>query len=223
MKALIYSRNRAAQLDLLLRSIQTYATWIEPAVLYRCDPSHRQSYRICTREHPEAEFVQQVDFEKQTRMFLSNHEEFIWLVDDGVFFRDAIAPTGLPWTTRQSGGHLWRNHKPDTEQGFPLAVCDTAFRSDTILPLLDFRFRNPNVLERGMHERRDMFSPDMIYGDSAPSFCTIEHNAVSPDSWSPTMGGDVDELRALYTIGRRLKLIDDPHSGPHIQVPLVWR
>ncbi len=222
MKALVYSRNRAAQLDLLLRTVKTYAHWIEPAVLFTCDPVHRQSYRICQREHPEADFVPEVNFEQQTRTFLSSHERFMWLVDDGVFFRDAAVPRELPWALRVRGGYRWTDHQPEEEQGWPIVVGGSCYETGTVLPLLDFPFKNPNQLERGLHARRDRFSPDVIYGDTAPSFCTIEHNAVSDDSWNPTMGGDVDELRALYTIGRRLSFIAVPKSGPHIQVPLEW-
>lgn len=223
--ALVYSRNRAAQLDLLLRSAARYAPWIAPTVLYRRRDSHEHSYFALRSEHLAVDFIIEYAFERQTREFLAEHERFMWLVDDAVFFRPAPEPTAFPWTTRIDGGHRWRDHPPTTEQGYPLAVCDTAYESDTILPLLDFAFADPNELERGLHARRERFEPETIHG-AGQSLCTIEHNAVSASSCNPTMGGDVDELRDLYMAGKRLDLDAlklGPSLSPHVQVPLVWQ
>lgn len=225
MRALVYSKNRAAQLDLLLRSIEVYAPWIKPKVLYVCSPYHDDSYAICADEHPEAAFIYEDDFEAQTRRFLAGTSRFIWLVDDAVFFRSVSEPQELPWTSRIAGGHRWRDYPPTSERGYPLAVCDTAYETDTILPLLDFSFSNPNQLERGMRDRSDRFTPETIHGEQWQSLCTIESNAVSVDSLNPTIGEDVDLLCDRYMDGERLAFLSPKEitlDDPHLRIPLVW-
>lgn len=220
LKALVYSKNRAAQLDLLLRSVRIYAPWIKPMVLFTCSASHDDSYAVCAYEHPEAVFIYEEDFEAQTRRFLATTKKFIWLVDDAVFFLPTPEPVKLPWTCRITGGHRWRDFPPESEQGYPLAVCDTAYETKTIIHLLDFSFSNPNQLERGLRDRRQWFKPEIIHGKH--TLHTIESNAVSVDSLNPTVGENVDQIRDRYMIGDRLAFPTPEAEVPHLKIPLVW-
>ncbi len=199
------------------------APWIEPTVLYTCDPGHESSYEQAISEH-DAVFVREQNFEMQTRAFLYGRPKFMWLVDDGVFYQPTPEPTDLPWSHRRPGCWQWRDHHSQSEEGYPLAVCDTVYQTDTVTPLLEFTFDNPNALERGMHARRYGFTPLTVYGGEQ-TFCTVEHNAVSRLSVNPTMGGDIEDLRLRYLAGQRISLADVGTwtiDKAHVQFEYRW-
>lgn len=91
---LIFSKNRASQLDLLLRNLK-YLNLINNSlyninVLYTHSDSHKQSYEICKFEHQKVNFIKEIDFEKQTKELL--YQTVCLLTDDTAFFRKFILP-----------------------------------------------------------------------------------------------------------------------------------
>ena len=66
--AIIFSKNRALQLDLCLRTLQLHCADIHKIsdvnVLYKADDHHKESYEILKREYPDVNFVEEVSFKQ---------------------------------------------------------------------------------------------------------------------------------------------------------------
>lgn len=91
IQTVIFSRDRACQLDLLLRSIKQHAPMLErPVVLWKA--SHvgfQMGYRILAGEHPDVHMVQETSFADDLRLLVGPHAGPLacFLVDDDVVFR----------------------------------------------------------------------------------------------------------------------------------------
>jgi hypothetical protein len=89
MITIIFSKDRALQLDLLLRSIkENNKENLNIHVLYKCsNERHEKSYEILAKEHPEATLHKEVNF-KQDLLDLILHEMYIlFMVDDNIVAR----------------------------------------------------------------------------------------------------------------------------------------
>lgn len=101
IEAIIFSKNRPAQLDLLLRSIEARAPQLfkPPTVLYTSNaPEYKRGYKLCEKQHNKVYFIEQQDFQQQVLYMLNNgaREEIMFLCDDDLFIRpfiDAPNPT----------------------------------------------------------------------------------------------------------------------------------
>mgnify|MGYP001572610163 CR=1 FL=1 len=85
---LIFSKNRAAQLDLLLRSLQAYCRLdnFKVSILYKETVNHKESYNKCIVKHSYyAEFIKEQNF-KNNFINQLNEEYTCLLTDDTVFF-----------------------------------------------------------------------------------------------------------------------------------------
>ncbi len=102
--AIVFSRNRPAQLDLLLSSISRYAPNLaeQITVLWRADNNnYKRGYLICGREHPNIGFLQETAFNKDLRKLVFNYSEqyeplpdhYVFFCDDDVFYRPLPTPT----------------------------------------------------------------------------------------------------------------------------------
>ena len=98
LNTLIFSKDRPAQLDLLLRSIKRFVVgWDEnwSTVLYRqTDPSYHRGYELVRNEHPEFDYVAETDSIRQDiqALTLGRGERYLqFLMDDDVYIR----PFGL--------------------------------------------------------------------------------------------------------------------------------
>jgi len=96
--AIVFSRDRAAQLDLLLTSLQQLAPELfRPlSVIWRAtEIGFRDGYGICAHEHPEAQFVEEKDLVGQVRVLVSEGQFVTFFTDDDVLFRTAGEPERL--------------------------------------------------------------------------------------------------------------------------------
>lgn len=86
---LIWSYNRAAQLDLLLSSIDRFCPrQFETYVLYKSvGKEFAEGYEICKKSHPNINFVVEHDFNRQTKEILSFHDYMGVSTDDTVVYR----------------------------------------------------------------------------------------------------------------------------------------
>ena len=222
---LIFSKNRAMQLDLLLTSIARHADiFASVTILYTHTTPHMLSYQYVKQEHPGPahtpyRWIGETDFAAQVGAFLATHDTATFLVDDDVFYRPACEPDQLPWAHRLAPSvYPWRQYDPSSEDGYPLSLDGNTYATETLLPLLDFPFGNPTALEAGLATRRDRFAPEWIYGREQ-TLCGVPHNRVSASSGMPTMNGDADELLARYLDGERIDLdaldfskVEAPHA-----------
>jgi len=89
---LIFSKDRAMQLDCVLRSFQLHcldSECIDLKVLYRTtDELHRVQYRQLISDHAQVEFREEADFKNDMLSLLAGYEYVLFLVDDNIFVGD---------------------------------------------------------------------------------------------------------------------------------------
>lgn len=213
--ALVFSKDRACQLDLLLRSIDRYASSIygSLSVLYTASSAEfMRGYAVCFAEHARAKFVLEHDFEAQTRKWLTlANGPVSFLVDDDVFYRDASLPERLPWSYR--GG----------DYDYPFSVDGNVYeRDDAILALHDITFRNPTQLEAAAHALSARL-PFRTVHHGRPCLVGVPANRVSASSNMPHMGYDVRELNDAYLRGNRLRFPEQSDDLPaHAAIEYGW-
>lgn len=206
---LVFSKDRAAQLDLLLRSIQRHAPrlYSSLAVLYTgSSADYLRGYQVCFVEHPEAKFVLEHHFETQVRGWLDIAGPVVsFLVDDDVFYRDAPDLKGnLPAGFVFDGAMSLRGGDYD----YPFSVDGNIYRrKDVNWILKGLRFRNPTELEAHAHNVRHRlpFSNVSLY-DHPPCLVGVPANRVSVSSGMPHMGVDPRMLNERYLAGDRLHI-----------------
>ena len=96
---MIFSRNRAAQLDLLLESLALNAGGLFSMlrVLWLADePPYEQAYAVCASSHPEAGFVRQAGFSDDLSRLLQGEQPVSFFTDDSVLFRPLAGRRRLP-------------------------------------------------------------------------------------------------------------------------------
>lgn len=104
---LVFSKNRACQLDLLLRNIKFQSLLNSSTyninVLYTHDENHDLSYKICRFEHhSEVSFIKETNFQNQVKELL--YGTVCLLTDDTAFFRKFI----LPFHPEENECFSWR-------------------------------------------------------------------------------------------------------------------
>jgi hypothetical protein len=90
---LVFSRDRPAQLDLLLRSLERNGSDLfdRPTVLAKWSDHHfYRAYEECLADHS-VEFLAEYDFEAQVRALAVRQPWFCALCDDNVLYRDVAA------------------------------------------------------------------------------------------------------------------------------------
>lgn len=202
---LIFSKDRPAQLDLLLRSINRHAPWLYASrvVLWRDSaPEYRRGYRRCIAESSGFTFWREHAFEANVRWWLSQAgESCSFLVDDDVFYQPANRIRELPWSLR--GG----------DYDYPFSLDGNVYLTADIVHLLDgVRFTDPTELEARGYEHRERL-PFTTVGHGIPCLVGIPANRVSTSSRMPHMGVHEYELNERYLQGARLHL-------PIVKLPL---
>jgi hypothetical protein len=96
--AVVFSRDRAAQLDLCLRSIETNASWIDrTTVIFRpTSDAHRDGYELVKTRHRDARFMEERGFQGQVLDALKHGEFVMFVCDDDVFYGRIEKPTPTP-------------------------------------------------------------------------------------------------------------------------------
>jgi hypothetical protein len=92
LTAIIASKDRAAQLDLLLRSVTCHADDLidSTAVVWICsDTDYEQAYTICEKDHPSVNFYQEDYFRTDIYYQVEQADDYVmFLTDDSYFYRD---------------------------------------------------------------------------------------------------------------------------------------
>lgn len=173
---IIFSRNRAAQLDLLLRSRPLH----HPVVLYRADTDeYQKGYETCQRTH-RAVFIRETDFQNQFEMLLAGADRYVMLLcDDDVFYRrniqqlpEAVLEANhdlIAFSTRLGENTVYcyplnKHQNPPIAQlkvfyktwdwrvaehdfAYPGSIDGTVFRTNQLMMMLQKDYENPNQLE----------------------------------------------------------------------------
>ncbi len=200
--ALVFSKDRPAQLDLLLRSVRRHARHLYRTVaVLVAVPSTldlARGYVICAGDHPGVTFrlEHELPFEDEVHAWLDGAGVIVsFLVDDDVFYSRAREPDGLPWSYR--GGDF----------DYPFSVDGNVYaKADVEKLLAGVRFRNPSELEAFGHDRRGRLPFGEVAHGPHPCLVGVPANRVSESSGMPHMGVDVHDLNVRYLGGERLEL-----------------
>lgn len=92
LTAIVVSKDRAAQLDLLLRSVTCHADNLVDSVEVvwnASDTNFEQAYTICENEHPSVNFYQENHFFSDIIYQVERGDDYVmFLTDDSYFYRD---------------------------------------------------------------------------------------------------------------------------------------
>jgi len=199
---LIFSKDRACQLDLLLRSINQHAPLLYRSVTVLAtytDETYRRGYGRCMEEHgDEISFLREIDFEWDVRRWLNRSWGLVsFLVDDDVFYRAAPPPAAIKAPFSLRGG----------DYDYPFSVDGNVYRRRDVVSLLEgLSFRNPTELEAFAHNVRRRLPFTTVKPCRPPCLVGVPANRVSDSSGMPHMGVAVSDLNRFYLEGGRLEL-----------------
>lgn len=218
--ALIFSKDRAAQLDLLLRSIELHAKerYERIMVLWTVsDGCYRDGYEMLMRQSsglPLTFYAQGPGFEIDVRKWLDNAGVIVsFLCDDDVFYRTAPEPRLIPWSFR--GGDF----------DYPFSLDGNVYVRDEIIHLLrGLRFSDPTQLEAQGHDHRRRLTFTEVNHANRGCLVGVPANRVSASSRVPFGTSHQFDLNERYLQGERLlmpQVADDLDLAAHAQLPLL--
>ena len=228
IRTIIFSKNRAMQLEALLRSLSLENVF----VLYKCDDGFRPGYDKLIKMFPDVCFIGEISFKGQV-LDLMLGEHILFLVDDDIMIRsfsedcnefeefkgnEEIITLSLRMATKYDYAFLrdkevplpdfnggkweWRNHSHDW--GYPMATAHI-FRSKDILPILNkVEFSCPHTMEHAL--RRN--APDKKYAlcFEEAKFINNLANQVQSKYKCKNAKIPVESLEALFVKGERIDI-----------------
>jgi hypothetical protein len=238
MNVIVFSKDRAMQLDALLRSMVRFAPESEPiTVLVRWrEARYAESYQVLMADWPEVHFITESVF--KTDLFTAidaNDDTLTMLVDDDVFYRPAPPVPDLKpgqCFSFRLGLNVRTNYVTGEPQGpgsddfrYAYSQDGHVFRTEEILPLLQcLKYGGPNTLEQAMQQGPPL---EVLHAEHS-SLVNIPHNLVQT-AWpqiSPSMGGSAAELNARFLAGERIDLERMDFSdvaATHQYIPYVFK
>lgn len=221
LKTIIFSKNRACQLDLLLRGLT-----IPASVLYTFDPKFKAGYDKLIKMYPHVNFIKQTDFKHELVKFVKDSDYVLFLTDDDVmiapFSEDCSEFTEFKNNSKilslslglspKVAGKKWRWKKyqgnyPLRMWGYPMSIDSCIFRQEDILPTIQASdIKNPNYLETYLN----LNIPDRPFMMCLDTPCIINNsvNQVQKDFPAHTMGITPEFLEEKFLSGERLSLED---------------
>lgn len=234
INTIIFSKDRAAQLDLLLCSIERYAQWLwPPTVLYRySNNDYLEGYRLVSTRHG-ITFTWQLPLKPMLLRAIDRMVPLtMMLVDDSVFFRKFSEFHGLDEGTTFAA-RLGRNctycYPLDKQQrvgeldfAYSLTIDGHVYRTSEIRKRIEaVDFATPNELEDKLSRGKQLC---VEYGDHS-CIVSIPHNRVAEFD-NRYEGGSAEELNRRFLAGECLDLDAMDFSnviGAHQAIPYVWR
>lgn len=246
---LIFSRDRAMQLDLLLYSMSKFAPQLHPVrVLYRAsNKEFEEGYYRLRCNWKNVGWIPETDFNAQLlgclrecqagRMgedsdYLEPYPYISFLVDDDVFYRP-LPPDWMPSPGEAYAPRLGNNCTYCFNLSRPMNQQEGDFRctmsldghiylADEILPTITQHapYCHPNNIEDKLW---DKISPRLRYAEQS-CLVGIPHNRVGTHP-NPNGGGSVVHLNDRFLQGERIVLEDMDFSnvhGVHQIIPYVF-
>lgn len=251
MKAIVFSRDRPMQLDLLLTSLEQNAPGLfDVTVIWFADrEKFLEGYAICAEEHPGVCFLFEDGLTYQVRHLLRDGGLMTFFTDDDVLYRRLnFIPRPLPnvicfslrlgRNTTHCYPHgrsqsvpeqfVWRWDEADGDFGYPMSLDGHVFRADDLLPLIG-NFSTPNWLEVMLMQSASEISRPFMSSFEHSHLLGVPLNRVQSDM--PNRNGDthpysIQELNDRYLSGERIDLDALDFSdirGAHQEIPLVFR
>ena len=231
VNAIVFSMNRAMQLDLCMRSMKRYAAHLYPPIVMRraTAAACEWGYGGVRAEHGGLVWTDQEDF-KRKLIGLIRGPQTMLLVDDDVFFRR------LPEIEEVKPGTCYSIRLED-ETGYALtpslsgrggySVDGNIHRSEELRAALEaIEFSDPCKMEEQLNWNPSVRPVVEVHG-ARRCLVNIPHNKVQTIfPANPSMGGSAEELNERYLAGERIDLDAMDFSnvtGPHAFLPYVFR
>ena len=231
LKTIIFSKNRACQLELLLRSLTIPVT-----VLYTYDPQFKAGYEKVISMYPKATFVKQTNFKSQLIKFVNSCDYILFLTDDDAtikplniinspefkeFTKDLqVASLSLGLSSSVAGKKwCWQDYRGNYRLrmwGYPMSVDSCIFRTADILPTLKaHQIKNLNYVETELN----LNIPDrpLMMCFNTPKIVNNSVNQVQTDFPAHNSGPSPEELEERFLKGERLSLEDIKKKAKNIQ------
>ncbi len=196
MNAIIFSKNRAMQLDCLLRSIEKNMPFVNPVIIYKNTSAfYSAGYnKIQTRW-----LLKEKNLKKDILDFMTT-EYTCFLVDDDIVFDNVNRIPKLNKNQTYSI-RLGPNIKNKKHLNYPFSLDGNFFLTYNIKPLIkSIDFSNPNKLESMLHHR---FSKNWHTIYNKQRLVGICHNRVSNTSHCSFTGKYSEEnLNQMFIDGQ---------------------
>jgi len=221
INTIIFSANRACQLELLLRSINVPAI-----VFYHFDPGFEAGYKKLMEMYPNFEYIKQTDFKKQLASLVGRTDFTSFLCDDDVMVEPYDQnskeinefkndPEVVSFSLGLSGnvaGKKWnwkeyQGNRALRMWGYPRSVDSCIFKTYDILPIIKNNdFPSLNLLEVAFYNNPPTI-PKMMCFDSR-KIVNYAVNSVQKDFKRHSIGPSVKELEKRFLNGERISLED---------------
>jgi len=164
---IIFSKNRAMQLDALLRSIQLRCNVFNSIhVVWTADEGYERSYISMMPKH-NVTWIKETNFKEDTMRAMTDAVFTCFMCDDDIIMHDF---NGLPdnWDgllchSLRMEGEPWKWRGMTGNEGYPFSVDGHIYKTKLIKPLINnLMFINPNKLESQMQHRTHY--PDLMSG-----------------------------------------------------------
>ena len=238
---LIFSRDRACQLDALLRSIEENGPKYKSVtvLLKATEPKHLRAYQqVVLASKGVKPFHVETDFHKQVKEWLHGTDRPSFLVDDQIFYRKADLDP-VPGVVYQYGLNCVRSHPMGCEQrahvlnqedgwfgwswkdstgdfAYPLSIGGNVYDKQELLEALPDSFDSPTSLEAGMACYAAWWSRETLTAPLHSCLVSLPHNRVTVQATNPISGvpeWSADALCDAYLDGLRIDYADMDFSG----------
>lgn len=249
MNVIVFSKDRACQLDLLLQSMERWTPGLIPTVIHTWSTTEfREGYARLGRLLSERQFpgmtwkVQTSSLKRDVIESIDPHKPLtMFLVDDDVFFgklpEDVHPIPGAGWSPRLGKNTTYcymldRRQAPPHELDFCyyFSLDGHVYRTEDILAVLKkIQFSNPNQFEQEVHDLQYFTG---LFWEDQSVLVSIPHNVVNPGNSNRNMGGSAEKLNKLFLDGWRIDyraLLEDVRrigvKSPHqeFEYPLVGK
>lgn len=220
-KTVVFSKNRACQLELLLRSLSIPAT-----VFYTYDRGFKAGYKKLIAMYPKVHFIKETNFKTQLVKIVQGSKYVLFLTDDDVMVRPLgksnpelrefennsdVASLSLSLSSKVAGKKWeWRHYRGNYRLrmwGYPMSIDSCIFRKEDILPtILASEISNPNYLEGVLNS--NIPSRPLMMCLNKPIIINNSVNQVQKDFPAHTYGISTSELEKNFLSGKRLSLED---------------
>lgn len=250
-RCLIFSKNRAAQLDALLRSMQDLLwldNWKVAVIGYYEKGIHRDTWEILKSQWGRSvAFIDEESgkFESQVRDYLNLYmDNIMFMVDDGIFLErctplDYQIPSGASISYRL-GYEMIKSHQisadhyhwyftcemmksQDADWRYPFSVDAHAYNINDIREILEVvSFKNPNTFEDNIYRHhKDNKVIKSCQCMRTPSFVNFPLNVVQDIDYK-IKGIDEVRLAELFYHGYRLYYPERPLvTNPHMNINFI--
>ena len=223
IKTIIFSKDRACQLELLLRNLNMPAT-----ILFTHETDFQKGYEKLMRMYPQFTFIKENNFKQQIIKLIDNNEYVMFLCDDDIMiehfnencpeFKEfknnpeilclslRIKPTYRYVPILQDNKWEWKGKRKDW--GYPMSVTSHIFRSADILSIITKEnFKTPGGLE--MKLRRNAPERKLMMCLDTPKIINNLANRVQNKYPTPNnLGIPLEELEQKFLEGKLLSLKD---------------